>query len=499
MSTVLDRFLHTVERVPDRTFLVAAQSAPMRRLTYGEVRRRAAAFAHQLVRSGVSAGDRVVLNCTNSVEYICAYFGVWLAGATAVPVDPRSRPAHVNRVYEDCGARCLIAAARKPDLDPAVRQIGLDEIDWDADPGDVPHASHRNPLALISYTSGTTGVPRGVCLSQDNLEYTRAAITGWAHVGEADRELTTLSLTHLFGLAHIHVYAALGAAVYIEDGVRDVPRLLSIIEDEGITSFPGTPAGFRIIVDRFGELLRTKARGLRYSVINTAPMPVEYVEKLLALLPETELYMYYGLTEASRSTYLAYREHPQKLETVGRPAPGARVRVGTAADPLVGEPGEILVSGPHVTSGYWGRDSSEFFDAGWFRTGDLGVLDADGFLTWLGRVREQININGLKLVPSEVEDVLRLDSRVVDCAVVGAPDAMTGEAVVAFVVPREPRDAQFAMALRKLCHKHLEEYKVPKRIIMISEIPKTDSGKVKRLSLKEHLLGEGESPATKRA
>jgi long-chain acyl-CoA synthetase len=327
-----------------------------------------------------------------------------------------------------------------------------------------------------------------VCLSHDNLEHTRESITSWAKVRENDRELTTLSLTHLFGLAHLHVYGALGGTVYIEEGFRDVPRLLDLVDRLGITSFPATPGGLKIILDRFADLFALKASRLRYMIINTAPMPVAHTQRLLSLLPATEIFMYYGLTEASRSTYIAYRDHPGKLASVGRATPGAEICVGRPDARLVGEPGEILVRGPHVTSRYWSDGSRELFEDGWYRTGDLGIMDDDGFLTWVGRVREQINVNGLKLVPAEVEDVLRQDPRVLECAVVGVPDAAAGETVIAFVVAHRGADGSFEKDLRRLCNRHLEDHKVPRRVLFVDEIPKTDSGKVKRLLLRERWL-----------
>ena len=133
-------------------------------------------------------------------------------------------------------------------------------------------------------------------------------------------------------------------------------------------------------------------------------------------------------------------------------------------------------------------DSTPFFTDGWFRTGDLGNVDSDGFLTWEGRLKEQINIDGLKLTPMEVETVLMDHERVMDCAVVGGPDEMTGEAVVAFVVPRGQPDKRLEIELRKYCKSRLEMYKIPKRIVFIEEIPRTDTGKTKRMALKDRLL-----------
>ena len=484
-ASIAERFRATANRVAARDFIVSTASGSAERLSYGAALRRAEAFARQLRDLGAQPGDRIVLNCGNSLDYVCAYFGTWFAQCTVVPVDEFARPPQVNGIYRDCAARFVVTAQGRTDLDPDVRQLRLQDIVWDgAAPAPYNDQSLAAHLPLIIYTSGTTGSPKGVCLSHGNLDYTRAAITDWAGVTEDDRELTTLSLTHLFGLGHLHVYSALGGTICIGEGLRDVPRLLDVMEVERITSFPGTPAGMKILLDRFADAFREKGRGLRYIVINTAPMPVPYTERLLALLPDTRIYMYYGLTEASRSTYISHRDHPEKIATVGRPPAGAQVSIGDPAQPLVNEPGEILVRGPHVTSGYWAHEADAFFEDGWFRTGDLGSLDADGFLTWIGRVRDQINVDGLKLVPSEVEAILRLDSRVADCAVVGLPDPLSGESVAAFVVLAGEKPNGLELELRKLCSAHLEAYKVPRRVLIVNEIPKTDTGKIKRYLLR---------------
>jgi acyl-CoA synthetase (AMP-forming)/AMP-acid ligase II len=154
---------------------------------------------------------------------------------------------------------------------------------------------------------------------------------------------------------------------------------------------------------------------------------------------------------------------------------------------LVNKTGEILIRGPHVTEGYFGIDSAQYFNEGWLKTGDLGIMDQDGFLTWKGRLKEQINIDGMKLTPMEVETVLMKHERVRDCAAVGVPDEMTGESVVSFVVTDSKPDKELEIELRKFCKNQLEVYKIPRRIIFIDEIPRTDSGKIKRISLKDRL------------
>ena len=479
-------FIATAQRLPEKPFLVAPNGDSY---SYSKILGRARRFATVLASRGAGPGDRVILTFPNSVDYLCAYLGAFFLDCTLLIVDHRSRPAHIEYVRENCGVSLWVDPKERTEY-AHIPGLVVFPSDLDRFP-EMPMnrlCAGKNPLALIMFTSGATGVPKGVCLSHDNLQHTIRSITQWARIDESDRELTTLSLTHLFGLAHTHIYWTLGGTLFLEEGLKDIPRILEKISRERISSFPGTPGGFKIIVDQFADLFAKQARGLKYIIVNSAPMAEEYVERVLELLPDTRFYMYYGLTEASRSSYICYNDHRDKLKTVGRPTPGAEVRVGVPSSPLVNEVGEIHVRGPHLTSGYWGMDSTPFFTGGWFRTGDLGIVDSDGFITWEGRLKEQINIDGFKLTPMEVETVLREHERVMDCAVVGAPDEMTGEAVVAFVVPRGEPDKRLEIDLRKYCKSRLEMYKIPKRIVFIEEIPRTDTGKTKRMALKDRLL-----------
>jgi long-chain acyl-CoA synthetase len=479
-------FIATAQRLPDKPFLVAPNGASY---TYSQILSRARRFATVLASRGAGPGDRIILTFPNSVDYLCAYLGALFLDCTVLIVDHRSRPAHVEYVQGNCQVSLWVAPGERPEYGHIPGLVMFPpELERIPEMPMNRLCAGKNPLALIMYTSGATGVPKGVRLSHDNLQHTIRSITRWARIDESDRELTTLSLTHLFGLAHTHIYWTLGGTLFIEEGLKDIPRLLEKISRERISSFPGTPGGFKIIIDQFADLFARHARGLKYIIVNSAPMAQEYIERVLELLPDTRFYMYYGLTEASRSSYICYNDHRDKLRTVGRPTPGAEVCVGLPSSPLVNAVGEILIRGPHLTSGYWGMDSTPFFTDGWFRTGDLGNVDSNGFLTWEGRLKEQINIDGLKLTPMEVETVLMDHERVMDCAVVGAPDEMTGEAVVAFVVPRGEPDKRLEIDLRKYCKSRLEMYKVPNRVVFIEEIPRTDTGKTKRMALKDRLL-----------
>lgn len=482
---IAENFIVTAEKLPDKPFLVGPDGVSY---TYTMILSRARRFASFLESKGVGPGDRIILTFPNSVDYFCAYLGSLFCSCTALLVDFRSRPKHLEYVRTNCVALLWVTPRERAEFNNIPDQV-IFPSDLERFP-EIPMAhlcDGKNYLALIMYTSGSTGIPKGVCLSHANLQHTIKSITSWAQIDENDRELTTLSLTHLFGLAHVHIYWTLGGTVFIEEKLQDIPRLLRKISEEKITSFPGTPGGFKIILDQYADQFRENASGLKYIIVNSAPMASEYIEQILNLLPNTRFYMYYGLTEASRSSYICYNDHRDKLMTVGRATPGTEICVGSPTAPLVDEAGEILIRGPHVTEGYLGIDSTPYFEDGWLKTGDFGIMDQDGFLTWKGRLKEQINIDGMKLTPMEVETVLIEHERVKDCAIVGAPDELTGESVVGFVVAVGEPSKNLEIELRRFCKSRLEIYKIPKRIVFINEIPRTDSGKVKRIPLKERL------------
>ncbi|MEZ5358261.1 MAG: class I adenylate-forming enzyme family protein [Candidatus Zixiibacteriota bacterium] len=487
---IAQNFISTVHRQPDKLFLIGPDGSEY---TFADIYSLARKFATLLAQEGVVPNDRVIITFPNSVEYFICYLGALFNSCTALLVDFRTRPQHLDYFRTNGGVKRWIAPKHRPEFDNIPGQmIYPDNL---ADIDEMPEdklCSVENPIALIMYTSGSTGVPKGVCLGHDNLQHTIKSISSWANIEGSDRELTTLSLTHLFGLAHVHIYWTHGGTVYIEEKFQKIPQLLQKITDLNITSFPGTPGGFKIILDQFRDQFHEHGKNLKYIIVNSAPMAPEYVQKMLDTLPNTRFYMYYGLTEASRSSYICYNDNRTKLVTVGRPTPGAEIVIGTPDKPLRNEIGEILIKGPHVTKGYLGIDSSEYFIDGWLKTGDSGRMDDDGFITWEGRIKEQINIDGLKLTPMEVEEVLMEHKRVKDCAVVAAPDPITGEAVAAFVVPEGEPDKKLEIELRKFCKDKLEVYKIPKQILFIDAIPRTDSGKTKRILLKEQLSGEKE-------
>lgn len=434
-----------------------AISDPETTWSYGELFDAASRIAGWLRRQGVRPGDRVTICLPNSAGFIAAHFGVMLADAISVPCDAAISPANLDAIRRSCTPRCGIDAATLQAALSAPR-AGLPT------PEREPH-----DVAVLLYTTGTTGQPKGVILTHANVLAAVRNICSFVGYSEADREVVILPLSHSFGLGHAYCNLMSGGAVYTEPGLARVGRVLRKIETWGSTGFPGTPLGFAMLADRYGELFVRTCRRLRFIVINSAPLPPEQAQRLRAALPDTDLMVYYGLTEASRSTFISLTTMgPAYYASVGRAMPGVSVRLA--------DDGEVLISGPTVTQGYWNEEglTRAALDDGWLHTGDLGRLDDDGFLYVTGRLKDLINVGGYKVSPEEVERVLLEHEAVREAGAFGR------QQVEAAIVTSRPLPAE---ELARLCYARLEPFKVPVRFHHVDAIPRSNTGKIKRHEL----------------
>ena len=246
--------------------------------------------------------------------------------------------------------------------------------------------------------------------------------------------------------------------------------------------------GFGMLIDQYGPILASKGANLRFSVINSAPLPPERTAQLQALLPRLDIMVYYGLTEASRSAFISLtRSGPDHYRAVGKPMPHVELQIrGVNGSVPAGETGEVIVRGPAVSRGYWADEAqtAAVFPDGWLHTGDLGHLDGNGCLWITGRLKDVINVGGYKVIPGEVERILATLSAVLDVGVVGIEglNGLTGEAVVAALVMRQGQECD-EMALQQFCLEKLEKFKVPARFVVVPEIPRSNTGKIKRAEL----------------
>ncbi|MBL8149614.1 MAG: acyl--CoA ligase, partial [Blastocatellia bacterium] len=301
-----------------------------------------------------------------------------------------------------------------------------------------------------------------------------------------------LPLSFTFGLGHVHAQLLLGGQAHLFASMRDNPSILHALATDGITGFLASPGMLKVMVQQHREEFSLKAKGLSYLVINCTPMPVELTEKLLNILPDTRIYMYYGMTEASRSAYNFYNQNLDKLACTGRATKGISLKID---NPNSEGEGEICIKGPNLMLGYWGEEESSCIDReGWLHTGDQGVMDEDGFITVKGRVKEQISVDGMKCQPLEIESVISRYEGVEDAAVVAIPSEYTYQTVGAAVVTKpkmvssEEEKQLFVERVKEHCLKSLEMFKIPTKFVFVDSIPRTELGKIKRLEIQQMLM-----------
>jgi long-chain acyl-CoA synthetase len=505
------RLQDTAQRVPDKEALRCKDEV----ISFGELERESNRLGHVLRKLGLKRSDRVAIVAANSIEFVVAHWGILKAGGISVPIPPESSRNSLTFILRNCTASyaivqsgCLRAVlpalasveslgaillcGRQPhdqavQSTPRVRFYDMTEACGSESGEPLELRNIDLDTALIIHTSGSTGHPKGVMLSHLNLDVAAENIIRFVGIGDSDVELSMLPLTHTFGLAHIHCYARMGGRVILESNLRDPLHLLKLLASERVTSFPGTPAMFGILLEAYAEPLARYGRELRYIVINTAPMPVERAQRLLALLPGTEVYMYYGLTEASRSSFLRYREDPRKMASVGRATPN--VEIGILDETMQEVPpnteGEVVIRGSTVMQGYWNAPDATraALTTEGLRTGDLGYLDEDGFLYITGRIKDLINVDGQKVSPQEIEHVVLSVEGVRDAAAVPHPHPLMGEVVKVFVV-KEPGSTVEDHQIIAVCRSRLETYKVPREISFCDTIPRTQAGKMQRFALR---------------
>lgn len=496
---------------PDAPFIIHADAVR----TYGEMAGDVRALAAALHHLGVEPGDRIALDLPNWPEFVTTAFAAAELGASVVPLDPGYTPRELQFMLRNSEATVAVTAERwegtdflelfesllveLPDLQYLVT-VGEEELWYDdrifqfedlvsSGRGRVfePVEGEPDDVFAILYTAGTTGKPKGVMLSHRNLlETARATAEALELTGE-DVALCAVPLFHIFGLGPALLTALVsGSAVVLQDRFR-APEALDLIERHRVTVLHGVPTMF-VMLEREPELEERDLSSLRTGIIAGAPVGEELVRRVRRrLVPEVEIA--YGMTETSPTVSITRREDPpaKRRQTVGRPLEGVRVRVlDEDGGPLPPESvGELAIGGFNVMRGYFRQPSETatiFTDDGSLRTGDLAMVDEDGYLHIVGRVSDVIIRGGYNVHPREVEDHLRSHPAVLDVAVVGVPNEVLGELVCACVRPVEGALIT-EDELREYCREALADYKVPDLIRFMEVFPMTPSGKARRVEL----------------
>jgi rifamycin polyketide synthase module 1/2/3 len=489
-----------------------------RSVNYDELFDATARLAGQLQARGLGHGDRVLICMDNRVEVVEAYLAVPRANGVAVCANPGAALPEIAHILDDCGARFVVTDLAHVEF---VRELAGERDDLVVIVADGQHAAVGGELVLADllvvsgpdprdglgldeagwmlYTSGTTGRPKGVYLTQRGCLWDVAASFGPAlGLDPEDVVLSALPLFHSYALVLCVLgIAAVGASerILTRFSVQAVLEHLAEPGPEGaVTVFPGVPTMFHYLCERVGDS-GVCAPSLRVCMSAGATMSAglnERFEKAFGVM----LLDGYGITETSTMVTMNWPTGERVMGSCGLPLPGSGVRLvdpATLRDVPAGQEGELWVQGPHVSPGYHNlpEATAEVFCDGWYRTGDLGCRDENGFLRITGRLRELIIRGGENIYPTEVEAVLACHDAIVDAAVVGAPDDALGEVPVAFVVPREPEGFD-PEAVAAWCRERLAGFKVPVRWVPIGEIPRTGSGKILRFRLQQQLASPPE-------
>jgi fatty-acyl-CoA synthase len=517
-DTIGANFDRTAATFPERDALVEFETG--RRWTYQELAAEVDTIAHGLLAMGVGKGDRVGIWSPNRAEWVFAQYATAKIGAILVNINPAYRVHELEFVLNQAGIRTLIAAPSFKTSDyaamieearptcPALRDVVLlGRESWDAlyaageggDPARLREAGRElsadDPIN-IQYTSGTTGFPKGATLSHHNILNNGYFVGQLCGYDQEDKICVPVPFYHCFGMVMGNLAATShGACVVIPAPGFDPAATLAAVAAERCTSLYGVPTMFiaELNDDSFaGHDLSS----LRTGIMAGSPCPVEVMKQVIERMGMAEVTICYGMTETSpvSTQTRASDSLDRRVSTVGTVHPHLEIKI---IDPESGRtvprgtPGELCTRGYSVMLGYWDEPdkTAEAIDAArWMHTGDLAVMDDEGYVSITGRIKDMVIRGGENVYPREVEEFLYSHPDILDAQVIGVPDAKYGEELMAWVRLRPGAEPLTAEALREFCSGRLAHYKIPRYVHLVDEFPMTVTGKVRKVQMREEAL-----------
>ena len=456
-------------------------------ITYNELLKKSK-FVSKSIRDVIKCGQSVSLLSENSISFVITYFGILMAGGIVHIVPPNSSDKQLQFQIEKVKPVIIVCSETLVDKITRNQYKHILISDLINNNSKINHDNiddKFNEVSSIIFTSGTTGTPKGVKLKHENIIFVTNNIIKIIGVRSDDVEINPLQLSHSFGLGCLHTTIAQGATSIIFRNSINLKEIIGAVTINKATGFVGVPATFQKILLNYKQEFKEAGKNFHYLLTNSAPMPKDDIQEIIKLFPLTNFFTYYGLTEASRSTFLLFNNDIRKIESVGKPAPNVQLKIITDNDSTSNEHdvGEVLIKGPNVIDEYWADTVKEpKIKDGWLATGDLGFLDNDGYLYLNGRKDDIINVGGEKVSPIEIELVIKQLDKIQDVGVIGVPDKTFGEIPVAFIV------TEFNLETNEIlghCIKTLERYKIPQNFIFVDSVPKNESGKIERNALRE--------------
>jgi len=506
-NLLIQDFLNqSAEKFPEKVFLIQDD----KKTTYQELEILSNQLANQLANYGIRRGDRVVLFLPNIPELAISIFGVLKAGAVFVVVNHSTKEDKLAYILNNCQAKAIIFPLNErsniskilptaPNLKFGLavgNEIIQDQFfhifDQFINLGDQKSPKRQNidlDLACLIYTSGSTGEPKGVMSGHSNVSFAAQSIISYLKNTAKDIILNAVPLSFDYGLYQLIMTVIFGGTMVLEKGFVFPALTLKKIEQYQITGFPGVPTMYSTILNM--DLDGYDFSSLRYMTNTAAALSGWHIERIKEKFPKVEFYSMYGLTETKRTLYLPPEKLESKPDSVGIPIPGTEAWIVDEDGQRLGpnQIGELVVRGRHVMRGYWQDEQATNMR---YRpgpipgerlcySGDLFKTDEDGYFYFVARKDDIIKSRGEKVSPKEVENAIYKLSGVQEVAVIGVPDSMLGQAVKAFVVLNLKTISE--NDILRHCKKNLEDFMVPKYIEIIDELPKTNTGKIKKSGL----------------
>jgi len=472
-----------------------------RKFSFLELNQEANRVATALIRLGIQNGDPVALCIPNSYEWLAFYFGVLKAGAVAVTLPNTLTKDEMARLLDNAQPRILFTVDEKlDDLGDRRGRPYLEKVI--SDRGDLSysklietgsssfkaHDLHRKNTAVILYTGGTTGTPKGVMLTHENIKSSVHNVAHFERSNEKDRALCFLPPNHIFAQIHImNSMIHVGGSIVIQPSF-DLERVLDAIKRYGVTKFYGVPTIYYRLLQL--EHLKEKLGAVDYCFSAAASLPGEIVKEWKSRT-QLNIHESYGMTEtATMVTFNHYLRHV--VGSVGTVVNIVEVQIRDPQGNVLGpkEEGEICICGPNVMKGYLNNpeETKAVFWGDWLRSGDVGAFDEDHYLYIIDRIKDMIITGGENVYPREIEEVLYRRPEVGECSVIGIPDKEYGERVVACIVPKQKNVQIDPAELKSFLKKHLTPFKVPKEYITLDELPKGSTGKTLKRELRKQAI-----------
>jgi long-chain acyl-CoA synthetase len=512
-----EALIFSSRRFPAKTAIICKS----KEYSYSSLYENALKVAGHLVSSGIRKGDRVAVYMGNSWECIVSIYGITLSGAAFLVINPQTKADKLQYILNDSGSKTLISESiLANELNQALSgAVTLQEVIITGDTGKLSGlpASLKNfedittgtglpatlplvipnDLAALIYTSGSTGFPKGVMMTHQSMVFASWSLIEYLRLSDEDRIILLLPLAFDYGLYQLLMAVTTGGSLIVEQSFTFQASVYKQMETYRPTVFPGVPTIYAMMI------ATNKKSGLSFDFINkvtntAAALPAEFIPDLKKIFPKALIFKMYGLTECKRVCYLEPELVDIKPDSVGKAIPGTEVFLlspdGKPVPP--GEKGILHIRGPHVMLGYWKKEdlSMEMLRPGnlpyervlysndWFR------MDEEGFLYFLGRNDDIIKTRGEKVSPMEIENVLYKISGIKEAAVIGVPDEIMGEAIIAFLTTHDQSQRNEKEIIRE-CMSNLELFMVPQRVIFLNEMPKSSNSKIDKKELKKMYPG----------